>query len=117
MTTYTLYAQEHIEDKLREDLFPWLAWVPEYTEDKGSEDPFPTRENLFPNKIIQSGNVTTIIWNDGTKTHVTKMDGDEYNEYDAIVHAYFKRQVGNTTKRRAKWIKAAKKKVFKNKHK
>lgn len=68
------------------------------------------RSKPFPEKIIVNGKVTTVIWKDGQKTTVRCMEGNAFSEYDAIVQAYFKREMG-TTKNREKYMKAALKRV------
>jgi len=69
------------------------------------------RPKPFPEKIIVSGKVTTVIWKDGQKTTVRCMEGNTFSEYDALVQAYFKREMG-TSKVREKYMKSALKRVI-----
>ena len=71
----------------------------------------PLPEIPFPKKVISSGMKTIVFWKDGSKTTVTCMDGDNHNVHDAIVQAFFKKMLGNSTKKRGRWMKAALKRV------
>lgn len=62
-----------------------------------------------PKKVIFSGGKTIVIWEDGTKTVVSCMEGDEFDEYSGFCAALAKKLYGSTT--RAKKIMNKNKKV------
>lgn len=51
-------------------------------------------------KVIWSGNKTIVIWEDGTKTMVSKTPGDFYDPYAAFCAAIVKKLYGNSTRAR-----------------
>lgn len=53
---------------------------------------------LKPTKIIYSGPKTVVFWLDGTKTIVSLMEGQEYDEYTAYCAAVVKKLFGSTYK-------------------
>lgn len=63
----------------------------------------------MPKKVIFSGGKTIVIWGDGTKTIVSCMEGDEFDEYSGFCAAVVKKLYGSTT--RAKKIMNKNKKV------
>jgi len=62
-----------------------------------------------PKKVIFSGGKTIVIWGDGTKTVVSCMEGDEFDEYSGFCAALAKKLYGSTT--RAKKLMNKNKKV------
>lgn len=63
----------------------------------------------MPKKVIFSGGKTIVIWEDGTKTVVSCMEGDEFDEYSGFCAALAKKLYGSTT--RAKKLMNKNKKV------
>ena len=51
---------------------------------------------LRPKKVIFSGPKTVVIWNDDTKTIVSRSDDDIYDEYGAFCAAVTKKIFGST---------------------
>ena len=51
-----------------------------------------------PEKIFRCGDVTTVIWKDGTKTTVKLMPGAEDSDYGAFTAALAKKIYGNNSK-------------------
>lgn len=55
----------------------------------------PLEEQI--DRIIQNGNVTIVMWKDGTKTVVKKAADEEYNLYAAVAQAVMKKLMGSTS--------------------
>ena len=51
-----------------------------------------------PEKIFRCGDVTTVIWKDGTKTIVKLMPGEDDSDYGAFTAALAKKIYGNNSK-------------------
>ena len=51
-----------------------------------------------PKKIIRSGEYTTVLWKDGTKTIVKRMPGSEDSDYAAFTAALAKKVYGTNSK-------------------
>lgn len=51
-----------------------------------------------PKKVIFNGEVTIVLWTDGTKTVVRWDCGSEYSKEKAVMYATLKKIFGNTTK-------------------
>lgn len=51
-----------------------------------------------PKKVIFNGEVTIVLWTDGTKTVVRWDCGSEYSKEKAVMYATLKKVFGNTTK-------------------
>lgn len=51
-----------------------------------------------PKKIIRSGECTTVLWKDGTKTIVKRMPGSEDSDYAAFTAALAKKIYGTNSK-------------------
>ena len=51
-----------------------------------------------PKKIIRSGEYTTVLWKDGTKTIVKRMPGSEDSDYSAFTAALAKKVYGTNSK-------------------
>ena len=52
---------------------------------------------LDVNRILKSGDRTIVFWEDGEKTIVKKMEGEEDSSYDAFAAALAKRIYGNNS--------------------
>jgi hypothetical protein len=53
---------------------------------------------LTPKRIVYSGPKTIVFWPDGTKTILSRMDGQEHDEYYAFCAAIVKKMFGSTPK-------------------
>ena len=53
---------------------------------------------ITPDKIFRCGDVTTVIWKDGTKTIVKLMPGADDSDYGAFTAALAKKMYGNNSK-------------------
>jgi hypothetical protein len=61
-------------------------------------DPMDLVNFLKPTKIIYSGPKTIVFWPDGTKTMVSRMEGQEHDDYTAYCAAVVKKMFGATHK-------------------
>lgn len=61
-------------------------------------DPMEATNALKPKRIIYSGPKTVVFWPDGTKTMVSRMEGQEHDEYGAFCAAVVKKMFGATHK-------------------
>jgi hypothetical protein len=61
-------------------------------------DPMDVVNALKPERVIYSGPKTIVFWPDGTKTMVSLMEGQEYDEYGAFCAAVVKKMFGATHK-------------------
>ena len=61
-------------------------------------DPMDAVGALTPTKIIFSGTKTIVFWPDGTKTMLSRMEGQEQDEYYAFCAAVVKKMFGSTPK-------------------
>ena len=52
----------------------------------------------IPKRILRSGEYTHVFWNDGTKTTVKRMDGDNENVYAAFTAALAIKTYGSNSK-------------------
>ena len=55
-------------------------------------------EPMMPERIVYSGPKTIVFWPDGTKTILSRMDGQEHDEYYAFCAAVVKKMFGSTPK-------------------
>ena len=60
---------------------------------------------LKPKHVLVNGDVTTIVWKDGTHTIVKKAEGDHYDIEKAILWAIIKKAAGNNASFAGKYIK------------
>lgn len=61
-------------------------------------DPMDAVNALKPERILYSGPKTIVFWPDGTKTIVSRMEGQEHDEYGAFCAAVVKKMFGTTHK-------------------
>lgn len=71
---------------------------PEKKPVKSQEKKSNPVDALKPERIIYSGPKTIVFWPDGTKTIVSLMEGQEYDEYGAFCAAVVKKMFGATHK-------------------
>jgi len=53
---------------------------------------------LKPKKVIFNNPATIVLWNDGTKTVVTRQKGDRYNKEEGLALCYMKKALGNSSR-------------------
>lgn len=58
--------------------------------------PVVSKKSLDIDKVIFSNDKTIVFWEDGTKTMVSCMNGDEYDNYDGFCAAVVKKIFGST---------------------
>ena len=51
-----------------------------------------------PKKVIFNNPATIVLWNDGTKTVVTRQKGDRYNKEEGLALCYMKKALGNSSR-------------------
>lgn len=75
---------------------PGVPKAPEKKSEK--KDPMELVDFLKPTKIIYSGPKTIVFWPDGTKTMVSRGEGQEHDDYTAYCAAVVKKMFGATHK-------------------
>lgn len=70
--------------------------VKENEKSKMVDKPFYPVSHLSVKKVIFSNPVTTVIWNDDTKTQVRRQKGDKWDMEKALAMAICKKTLGNT---------------------